>query len=87
MGVSPSRTLPHSPGQHAEWFRAITTNLAEPAMSNFDYAGPLTETVLLGNLAVRLGKKIVWDSENMKATNAPEAAPLIHRQRRKGWNL
>ena len=56
-------------------------------MSNFDYAGPLTETVLLGNLAVRLQKKIVWDSANMKVTNAPEAAALIHRPRRKGWNL
>jgi hypothetical protein len=84
---APSPTLPHSPGHHSEWLRAIATNGAQPAMSNFDYAGPLTETVLLGNLAIRLGKKIVWDSENMEVTNAPEAKELVHRSRRKGWSL
>jgi hypothetical protein len=43
--------------------------------------------VLLGNLAVRLGRKIEWDAEALKATNAPEADELIRRQYRKGWNL
>jgi predicted dehydrogenase len=85
--TAPTKTIPHSPGQHAEWFRAIASNNAEPAACNFEYSGPLSETVLLGNLAVRLGKKIVWDAPNMKATNAPEAADLIRRPRRKGWNL
>lgn len=87
VAKAPSPILPKSPGHHAEWFRSIVTNGAEPAMSNFDYAGPLTETVLLGNLAVRLGKKIVWDSKNLEAVNAPEAKELIHRTRRKGWSL
>ncbi|HZZ43610.1 MAG TPA: Gfo/Idh/MocA family oxidoreductase [Tepidisphaeraceae bacterium] len=85
--TAPNPTLPHSPGHHAEWFRAIVTNNAEPALSNFDYSGPLTETVLLGNLAVKLGKKIVWDSEKLEVINAPEAKELIHRKRRKGWEL
>ena len=41
--------------------------------SNFDYAAPLTEVVLLGNLAIRSGRRIEWDSANMKCTNVPEA--------------
>ena len=59
-----------------------------PAPSgNFDYSGLLTEFVLLGNLAVRLGKKIDWDGKNMQATNAPEADALIRREYRQGWDL
>lgn len=60
----------------------------EPAMSNFpDYAGPLTETILLGNLAVWSGKKIEWDAENLKAKNAPELDWLIKHEYREGWTL
>ncbi len=58
------------------------------AMSNFpDYAGPLTETILLGNLAIWSGKKIEWDAQNMKATNAPELDWLIKHEYRSGWSL
>ncbi len=56
-------------------------------MSSFDYSGPFTEIVLLGNLAVRLGKKIEWDAKALKATNAPEADELIRRTYRRGWGL
>jgi hypothetical protein len=58
-------------------------------MSNFvNYAGPLTETILLGNLAVWAdGKKIEWDSENLKATNAPEVAAIIKNDYRDGYSL
>ena len=56
-------------------------------MSGFKYSGPFTETVLLGNLAVRLGKKIEWDGPRLKATNAPEADSLIRREYRKGWEV
>ncbi|MBI3463249.1 MAG: gfo/Idh/MocA family oxidoreductase, partial [Planctomycetes bacterium] len=60
----------------------------EPTMSNFpDYAGPLTETVLLGNLAVWSGKKVEWDAKNMKATNAPELEPIIKPEYRGGYTL
>ena len=52
-----------------------------------DYAGPLTETVLLGNLAVWAGKKVEWDAKNLKATNAPEVESLIRPTYRKGWTL
>jgi hypothetical protein len=57
-------------------------------MSNFpDYAGPLTETVLLGNLAVWAGKKIAWDARYLKAVNAPEVEPIIRPGYRKGYTL
>ncbi|MCS7044913.1 MAG: gfo/Idh/MocA family oxidoreductase, partial [Gemmataceae bacterium] len=83
----PAPTLPRSPGHHAEWLRACKGG--PPAMSNFpDYAGPLTETVLLGNVAIRVGQRIEWDSANLRATNCEAAAaPFIRRQYRRGWEL
>jgi predicted dehydrogenase len=78
--------FPQSPGHFEEFVRAIKGG--PPAMSNFpDYAGPLTETVLLGNLAVWAGKKIEWDARYLKAVNAPEVEPLIRPQYRKGYTL
>jgi hypothetical protein len=56
-------------------------------MSNFDYAGPFTEVVLLGNVAIRAGKRINWDSEQLRARNLPEADQFIRREYRKGWTL
>jgi hypothetical protein len=79
----PEKTIPRSVGHHLEWLNACKGGPA--AGANWDYAGPMTEAVLLGNLAVRLGKRIEWDSANLKATDAPEAAALIRREYRKGW--
>ena len=53
--------------------------------SNFDYAAPLTEMVLLGALAQRSGKTIEWDAENMKVTNFEPANQFVKREYRKGW--
>ena len=58
-----------------------------PTTCGFDYSGPLTETVLLGNVAYRTGEKLQWDAENLKATNCPEADQFIRREYRKGWTL
>ena len=76
-----------SPGHFIEFANAIKENKPELAMSNFDYAGRLTETVLLGNVALRAGKKIMWDGPNMKITNAPDAQQYVSREYRKGWEL
>jgi predicted dehydrogenase len=81
----PKPTLPRSPGHHAEWIRACKGGPA--AMSNFEYAGPFTEAVLLGNVAMRVGKRIVWDAEQMRARDLPAADPYIRREYRKGWTL
>src|SRR5690606_20627202 len=63
--------IPKSVGHHKEWVDAIKTG--SPTTCNFDYSGALTEAVLLGIVAYRTGKKLEWDAENLKATNAPEA--------------
>ncbi len=80
-------TFPQSPGHFEEFVRAIKGG--EPAMSNFpDYAGPLTETILLGNLAVWAdGKKIEWDARHLKAKNAPEVDMIIQPRLQHGYSL
>jgi hypothetical protein len=81
----PAETIARAPGHYEEFVRACKGGV--PAGSNFNYAGPFTEIVLLGNLAVRSGKKIEWDSKKLKAKNAPELDSLIHRHYRSGWSL
>jgi hypothetical protein len=56
-------------------------------MSNFDYAGPLTETVLLGTVALKAGSSIEWDSAALKARNCPDADQYIRRDYRKGFSI
>jgi len=79
---APPKSIPDSPGHHAEWIRA--SKGGDKNYSNFDYAGPFTEFVLLGNVAIRAGKKIEWDAENLKVKNCPEADPWIKRERMEG---
>jgi predicted dehydrogenase len=87
----PAPTLPRNgkgdDGMKAEWVRAIMENKPSVAYSNFDIAGLLTETILLGNVAMRAGKKLEWDGESMKFTNSPEAEKFLHFEYRKGWTL
>ncbi len=82
---TPPKTLPRSNGHHRDWLDACKGG--KPASSNFDYAGPMTEVVLLGNVALRTGKKLAWDGANMKATNAPEAEEYIRPEYHNGWTL
>jgi hypothetical protein len=88
----PPRVLPRSPGHHKEWISACKGG--EPAGSNFDVSGPLTEVVLLGNVALRMsqqlyekGLKLYYDGPNMEVTNLPEANKYIHSKYRDGWTL
>ena len=67
------------------WIKAVKEN--KPSPGNFIDAGPITDTVNLGTVALRAGKKVVYDSENMKLTNAPEAEKYLYRQYRDGWQL
>jgi predicted dehydrogenase len=76
-----------SPGHFAEFAQAIKEGKPELARSNFENAGRLTETILLGNVALRAGKRVEWDAVNMKVTNAPEAQQYITREYRKGYEL
>jgi hypothetical protein len=59
----------------------------KPALCAFDYSGPLAETVLLGNVAYRTGKKLEWDAATLRAKNCPEADRFLRKEYRKGWTL
>lgn len=72
-----------SKGHHLDWLEACKTH--GTAASNFDYAGPLTELVLLGALAQRINGTIEWDGAKMEVTNLPEANRFLKRDYREGW--
>jgi hypothetical protein len=87
-------TIPRNEGKggddernKAEWFAMMKGGA--PAYSNFDIAAYLTEIILLGCIAMRVGvkKRMEWDGPNMKSTNVAEAAQYVRRQNRQGWEL
>jgi len=67
------------------WINAFKNKTQSPG--SFIYTGPVTETILLGAVALRAGKKVEYDSVNMKITNVPEANKYLVREYRKGWEL
>tara|TARA_R110002111_G_scaffold262289_1_gene337831 strand:+ start:118633 stop:119952 length:1320 start_codon:yes stop_codon:yes gene_type:complete len=81
----PDQSLPRSPGHFEEF--VVACKGGDPAMSNFNYASRLTETALLGNVAIRAGEKIEWDAKKMEITNLPEANKFLSRDYRDGWSL
>jgi len=82
--MPPPRTIPPSVGHHREWCDAIRQGTLPSC--HFGYAGPLTETVLLGNVAYRIGKAISWNPEK-GTTGDAQADALLSRNYRKGWEL
>ena len=90
--TKPEPYIKSSPGHRQEWILACKGG--EPAGSNFDWAGPLTETVLLGNIALRpeLREKMSFenlnfDPEKLSFPNMPEADQFLHNEYREGWKL
>jgi hypothetical protein len=88
----PPQKIERSPGHHREWIDACRGG--KPARANFDWAGPLTEVVLLGNVALKMerqlyekGIKLRYDGPNMQVTNLPEANRYIRDEYRDGWSL
>jgi hypothetical protein len=67
------------------WITAFKNNTQSEG--SFIYAGPVTETILLGGIALRAGKKVNYNSAEMKITNIPEANKYLVREYRKGWEL
>jgi predicted dehydrogenase len=82
---SPPKTLKRRSGTWGEWVEAIRGG--EPAGCNFDWAGIITEAVLLGNIAIRTGKNLQWDAEKMKFANNDEANEQVKPDYRSGWTL
>jgi predicted dehydrogenase len=83
--IRPKELIPKSRGHHAEWVDACKSG--RPTTCNFEYSGWLTEANHLGNVAFRVGKKLVWDAATMKAQGCPEADAYVRRDYRKGWKL
>jgi hypothetical protein len=73
-------------GHEKDWIRSCKDG--KPARSNFDHSGPLSEMVLMGNLAVRFpNRRILWDGEKMTVTNDADANAYVRRNYREGWTL
>jgi predicted dehydrogenase len=83
--VPPPQTIPASIGHYAEWIGACREST--PTTCHFGYAGPLTEAVLLGNVAYRSGQRITWDAATLRVTNSAAAAALVHKPYRAGWEI
>jgi len=81
----PEPSLPRTKGHHREWIDAIKGGPA--ALSNFAYGARLTEIVLLGCVALRVGKAIEWDYNTMSVKNAPEAEAILKESYRPGWEV
>jgi predicted dehydrogenase len=84
----PAKTLPRSTGIMDEWMEAIKAG--KKSTSDFSYSAPLTEMMLLGNLAVRMAEEntvLEWDSAAMKVTNLPAANEFVEKKYREGWSL
>jgi predicted dehydrogenase len=82
----PPKTLPRvKGGHHRDWLDAIKEG--RQAGSNFDYAGPFTESILMGIVALRTGERLYWDGPNMKTTNFADAEQYIIPEYYNGWIL
>jgi predicted dehydrogenase len=83
----PERRLqPPEGGHHAEWLRACRDRNATTG-TNFAYAAPMTEAILLGNVALRIGRRIEYNAADGRVTNEPRAEQYIRREYRRGWTL
>jgi hypothetical protein len=78
---APAKPAPRSSG----WLEAVQGG--PPSPGNFLNAAAITDTVNLGSVALRAGKKVLFDSEKMQITNAPAANKYLYREYRKGWEL
>ena len=75
----------YAQNHYRNWIEACKGG--HPACSYFDYSGPFTEMVLLGTIAQRTRKKIEWDNDAGVISNMPNAAELITKPYRRGWEL
>jgi predicted dehydrogenase len=81
----PRQSIPRTRSHHQEWIDAIRGQAK--CLSNFGYAAVLTESLLLGNVALRTGKRIDWNVARMSAKGVPEADPFIRPESRSGWAI
>jgi len=85
--ILPEKTASESVRQekNEEWITSFKNKTQSPG--SFIYAGPVTETILLGAVALRAGERVYYSSPEMNITNIPEANKYLVREYRKGWEL
>ena len=84
----PGTPIGEDPFMKKEWAEAIRAGKPAMVSSNFDYAGRLTEAMLLGNIAVRFaGQRLEWDATGLRFPNSAAASALVRTEYRKGWDL
>ena len=90
--VETPKTIPRCRDHYQEWVESCKGG--KPAGSNFDWAGPLAEAVLLGNVALRVQlrekltkRRLVWDPKAFQITSLEDANQFLRREYRQGWNL
>ncbi len=84
----PPKKLERSPGHVREWVMACVGEQPPSfARANFLYSGPMAETVLLGNIAIKLGRRLDWNGEKFEFTNVAQANPLLTKEYREGWRI
>lgn len=84
--TTPDQSIERVEGHHADWINAIKTG--KPSSADFNYGGPLTETVLLGVVASLFrNQRILWDPDKMKVANIEEANAIIYPEFRDGWEI
>jgi predicted dehydrogenase len=81
----PPKTLPRSPGNEREWLDACKGGKVKPG-GNFEFSGTVTETLLLGDVAICSGQKLAWDRASMKV-DSDAAQKYVRPERRSGWEL
>ena len=81
------KTLRRYGTMYEEWIAGIKESDPDRPSCPFSYAGPLTEAYLLGNIALKLDRKIEWDAKAMRVTNCEEANQYVRREYREGWGL
>lgn len=81
----PPQTLPRPIPELDQWIRACRGG--PPSEASFESVYPFAETIQLGNVALRTDKRLLWDTERMAITNAPEMQQWLHRKYRTGWEL
>jgi predicted dehydrogenase len=69
-----------------QWLDACRGNKTPPG-ANFAFSSVVAETLALGNVALRGGGKLLWDTDNLKVINEPSAQQYIRPERRSGWAL
>jgi len=84
----PPKMLERSPGHFKEWILACAGEKPiDYPKSNFAYSAPMTESILVGNIALRLGRRLEWNGEKMEFTNVPDANQYVTKDYRPGWKF